>query len=127
MTEHLTAKQYKEIAKAPKPSKYSAKRTKLDGHTFDSKREANRYAVLKQMQSNGFISDLELQPAFPLEMDGVCRVKTETGKTMRVTFDFAYTQNGKRVVEDAKGYKTRDYLVRKAVAEAFYGIKVVEV
>lgn len=125
MTERLSAKQFQQLTK--RSNKYGAKRIHVDGHTFPSKKEANRYCELKRLQDAGQIESLELQPVFPLEIHGVCRVKTATGRTMRFTADFSYRQNGKRIVEDTKGYRTRDYIVRKAVAEAFHNIRVVEV
>lgn len=42
-------------------SKYKAKKTKVDGITFDSKKEAERYRQLKMLENAGHISDLELQ------------------------------------------------------------------
>ncbi|MDD3747626.1 MAG: DUF1064 domain-containing protein, partial [Anaerostipes sp.] len=43
-------------------SKYGARKTVIDGITFDSKREAKRYQELKLLEQAGEISYLELQP-----------------------------------------------------------------
>lgn len=42
-------------------NKYNAKKTKIDGMVFDSRREANRYVKLREMERNGEISDLKRQ------------------------------------------------------------------
>ena len=101
-------------------NKYHARRTTIDNITFDSKREANRYLVLLSMQQAGDIYDLQLQPRWPLIVNKV--------KIGRYTADFIYqTRDGKQVVEDVKGVKTRDYVLRKKLMKALYDIDVQEV
>ena len=112
---------------AKRKNKFNAKKVVEDGITFDSKREAERYGQLKLMERAGLISDLKLQvPLFLEGKDGP--MLTETGRPMRLTVDFQYTDNktGLIVWEDAKGKPTRDYLVRKSAAEA-QGFKITEV
>src|SRR5574344_1314908 len=46
--------------------KYRSKRTVVDGITFDSKKEANRYCELKLLEKSGEIKNLELQKKFVL-------------------------------------------------------------
>ena len=48
-------------------SKYRAKKETVDGHTFDSKKEAARYKALLIEQKAGLIEDLILQPRFTLQ------------------------------------------------------------
>ncbi len=108
-------------------NKFSAKRTVLDGIPFDSKREAKRWAELCLLEKAGEIADLRRQ--VPLELEGRDGpLMTRTGRRMRLTVDFAYTdlRTGRTIYEDAKGVPTRDYEVRRAVAAA-QGIEVVEV
>ena len=113
---------------AKKPTKYKAKAVVIDGHRFPSMKEAARYQQLIVLQRAGEIRNLELQVPILLEgRDGP--VRTDTGRQMRLTVDFGYED--KRlgwafVYEDAKGMPTRDYVVRKAVAQAM-GLKIVEV
>ena len=92
-------------------SKYNAKRTELDGITFDSKREADRYAMLKILQMAGEISDLELQPEFELIPGYVYEGKKVRAINYRA--DFRYRNRGQVVVEDVKGHKTMEYLLNK--------------
>lgn len=107
-----------QILKLPR-NKYRAKRTTLDGITFDSKREAIRYAALKMEQVAGRITHLALQPSFDLKVNGelICRYRG----------DFIYFRDGKRILEDVKGVKTRDYIIKKKLMRAIYSIEVVEV
>ena len=47
-------------------SKYSNRKVNIDGITFDSKKEANRYRELKLLEKVGEISNLVLQPVYVL-------------------------------------------------------------
>ncbi len=100
-------------------SKYRAKKTEVDGITFHSKREAKRYGVLKLMQMAGEIVDLRLQVAFPLAFNGVL--------ICSYVSDFAYrTKTGNYIVEDTKGYITREYKMKRNLMQAIYGITILE-
>ena len=101
-------------------SKYRAIPTMVDGIKFASGREARRYMDLKLLQCAGEISGLELQPVFPLIVDGV-----QVGKYLA---DFRYYKaDGELVIEDSKGFKTPTYRLKKRIVEAQYGIEVKEV
>jgi hypothetical protein len=109
---------------APKKRKYHNEPTQIDGHTFPSKREANRYVLLRDMMKAGEISALELQPKFPLHVVRPDGVKVEIG-IFRADFSY-YDANGARVIEDAKGVRTESYQMRKRHVEAEYGIRILE-
>ncbi|MGD9714830.1 MAG: DUF1064 domain-containing protein [Thermomicrobiales bacterium] len=103
-----------------KPSKYKAVRTTLDGITFASKREAERYATLKLLEKAGDITKLELQPRYPLVVNDQL--------VGNYVADFRYRdEQGNTVVEDAKGVKTPVYKLKKKLMKAIYGIEVREV
>lgn len=122
MTEQMSAKEYRDaFARERKPSKYRNVRTTVDGITFDSKREAERYGELKTMEAAGVISDLELQPRFPLTVNDE-RVGTYVG-------DFMYHDNEdmRYVVEDAKGVRTDVYKLKRKLVKAIYDITIQEV
>src|SRR5262245_35080016 len=93
-------------------SKYRAVKTTVDGITFDSKREAERYTMLKALERVGEISDLELQPRFPLHVRAVdAPVSLIIGEYIA---DFRYRRAGNvSIVEDAKGFKTPLYRWKK--------------
>ena len=94
-------------------SKYKAKKTIIDGITFDSKSEAKRYEELKLLQRGGAIQNLSLQPRFMLQ-EGF--VNVDTGKKERAieyVSDFMYDEGDRIVVEDVKGFKTADYKIKR--------------
>ena len=55
--------------------KYRNIKTEIDGIKFDSKKEAKRYSELKMLESTSAINQLELQPQFPLYVNGekICK------------------------------------------------------
>lgn len=85
--------------------KFKAKPTVINGIRFASRREANRYSELRLLERCGAISHLELQPRFPLIVNGqvVC---TYVG-------DFRYLENGKSITEDVKGFRTSEYKLKR--------------
>ncbi len=86
-------------------SKYRAKKTVVDGITFHSKREAQRYCDLVLLEKSGHISNLRLQPEFPLMVNG-----SKVGKYIA---DFSYiTKSGKKIIEDVKSKPTMTPLYR---------------
>lgn len=105
-------------------SKYRARKTTVDGITFDSRKEADRYLVLKGMEEDGSIEDLrrqvryELVPAFDVD-----------GKHYRPVFyvaDFVYVEDGKTVVEDVKGVRTDVYRLKSKLFARRYGMSIKE-
>lgn len=92
--------------------KFFNKKTEVDGIIFDSAREAARYKALKAMQKRGEITALELQPKYELLPKFYYR-----GQCVRKVVyiaDFAYTtKNGQKVIEDVKGFSTKDYKIKK--------------
>lgn len=108
--------------------KYGNRKVTLDGHAFDSKREACRYGELKLLEQVGQITDLELQPRFEL----IPKQRRDDGKPERAceyVADFRYTdvRTGKQVIEDTKGMRTRDYIVKRKLMLQVHGISVREV
>lgn len=91
--------------------KYNNIRVEIDGIKFDSKKEAKRYGELKLLERAGQISDLQLQVAFEL----VPPQKGGMRKELPVKYiaDFVYTENGHQVIEDTKGVKTKDYIIKR--------------
>lgn len=96
-----------------KRNKYRAIKTHVDGHTFDSKKEASRYIQLKHLQSVGIISALELQPVIPLMVNGV--------KIGKYIGDFRYIENQTVVIEDVKSKATMTptYRLKKRILSTY--------
>lgn len=90
----------------PKQHKYRAQKTEVDGITFDSKAEAERYVRLRATQHAGHISDLTLQPTFVL-IDGFTDSYGTRHRAITYKADFKYLDcDGNVIVEDVKGIQT---------------------
>ena len=80
-------------------NKFNAKKVVVDGEVFDSKKEYYRWCDLRLLQRAGKISDLQRQVKYELIP------KQDGERACTYVADFVYTQDGKTVVEDCKGYK----------------------
>ena len=100
--------------------KYNNKKVMVDGIKFDSKKEAERYKELKMLERAGHITGLQRQVKYALvpaqyePSDEIYTKGKEKGKPKKGKLierecayyaDFVYTENGKTVVEDVKGYR----------------------
>ena len=108
-------------------SKYKNKRTEVDGILFDSKKEARRYVELAKMEAAGEIEELRLQVPFELipkqERDG----KTiERACVYRADFVYLDNATGEVVVEDVKGKRTPEYIIKRKLMLYRYNIQVRE-
>ena len=106
-------------------NKYNAKKTIVDSITFDSKKEADRYCELKLLQRAGAITDLKLQVPFELQP-----AFTLNGKKIRAIYyiaDFMYQEGGAYIVEDVKGRKTKEYMLKRKMYAYRYGQEIKEV
>ena len=111
----------------PKPHKYHAKPIEVDGIKFASRREAKRWGELQLLQRAGEITDLRRQVKIELTgRDGP--ILTPTGRKAKYVADFVYVdrRNGLEIIEDAKGFKTPEYSLKRAVLAA-QGITIKEV
>ena len=118
-------------------SKYHSKKITLNGITYDSKKEMKRHQELLLLERSGAISDLKRQVEYVLipaqrEPDRVgVRGGIIKGKTIehavKYVADFVYTGGGKTVVEDTKGFKTKDYIIKRKLMLHVHGIRIKEV
>lgn len=92
--------------------KYNARKTTVDGIMFDSRKEAERYLSLKAMERTGFIRGLVLQPEFELQ-PGFRHPDQGAIRAVKYRADFQYEREGRTVVEDVKGMKTKEYLIKR--------------
>ena len=95
-------------------NKYHAQKTLLEGIKFDSRHEAERYAELKLLQRAGKIRNLRCQVPFELVP------KQDGERAVKYIADFVYEENGSMVVEDAKGFRPKDYIIKRKL---MYGTK----
>lgn len=132
MTERMTAQAARDLLAAQaKRSKYGAKRTSLDGISFDSKAEADRYAALKLRERAGAITHLQLQPSYELKIapDKPIKIRSKGnpgGRRIVYKADFRYfdVERGRVVVEDVKGQDTPLSRLKRAIVEVYYGVVV---
>ncbi len=106
-------------------SKYRNQKVTIDGMTFDSKKESTRWQQLRMMESAGAISDLERQVSF--ELVRAVRLGNRGRPPIRYIADFTYLEDGELRVEDAKGFKTDVYKLKRHLMMAVHGIEVREV
>lgn len=104
--------------------KYKSVRTTVNGITFDSKSEARRYEVLRLLERDGRISELQLQPSFVLapavRFSDVKRQKP----ALKYVADFEYIENGVTVIEDVKGMQTPVFKIKRHLLKTVHGIDV---
>ena len=113
-------------------NKYRNKKTVVDGIKFDSKHEAQRYSELLWLKKAGAITNLELQKNFeliPSQYEVLANGKKGKCIERAVIYraDFVYEENGSLVVEDAKGCRTPDYIIKRKLMLFRYGIRIKEV
>ena len=119
-------------------NKYHAKKVTILGIDFDSKKEAMRWLLLKDMESRGEISNLQRQVPFELlpaiYEDVTVHLKTKDKierklKQRSVSYiaDFVYTKDGKQIVEDTKGLRLPEYILKKKMMLALLNIEISEI
>ena len=103
-----------------KTNKYGNRKVLLDGYSFDSVKEANRYKELMMLQKCGEINGLKLQPVYVL-LDGF-DYKGKRIRAIKYIGDFEYieSKSGEKVLEDTKGFKTKDYLLKAKMLKNRY-------
>lgn len=125
-----------------KKSKYGSKKITLDGSTFDSLKEYRRFRELAALEKVGEITDLKRQVEFELipaqfeeiqtgeiykrgALKGQPKTKTVClEKSVKYIADFVYYENGKKIVEDTKGFKTEKYIIKRKLMLYVHGIKI---
>lgn len=109
-------------------NKYHAKKVTVDGETYDSKKEYKRFLELKKLETAGEIKNLRRQVKFellPAQYSSQQVISAKTGKDLKPKIkcleravyyiaDFVYEdKKGKQIVEDTKGQRTKDYILKR--------------
>lgn len=125
-------------ANEQKPSKYRSEKVEILGIRFDSKREARRWFELTTLEKAGEIKNLRRQVKFELiptqsepDITGK-RGGIKHGRVLEneVSYyaDFVYEdRDGQTVVEDTKGVRTPEYIIKRKLLLWRYGIKIQEI
>lgn len=123
-------------------NKYGNRKLNVGGMAFDSKHELHRWNELQMLEKAGAITDLKRQVKFVLipaqyeEGIGVYKKgknkgNPKAGKLLErecsYYADFAYLENGILVVEDAKGVRTKEYVIKRKLMLYVQGIRIREV
>ena len=122
-------------------TKYKSKSIIIDGIVFQSKKEGRRWTELRMLERAGEITNLQRQvpyllipeqraPSTEVYKKGSRAGQPKPGPVLerRVVYiaDFVYQENGETVVEDAKGMRTKDYVLKRKMMLYRYGIKIKE-
>ena len=132
----MNVEEYKKMFQQPE-SKYHSKKVTFDGETFDSLHEHKRFCELRLLQRAGKITDLQRQVKFVLiptqrEPDKIgVRGGVKKGNVIEqecaYLADFTYyTDAGDYVVEDTKGCRTQDYIIKRKLMLYIHGIRIQE-
>lgn len=108
------------------PQKYHNTKVTKDDLVFDSKKEMRRWNELLLLRKAGEISNLERQVKFVLIPAQRINGRVVERECSYIA-DFVYTENGKKVVEDVKGYRTEVYKLKRKMMLYTYGIKIKEI
>ena len=110
-------------------SKYKNSKTTYNGEVFDSLKELRRYKELLALQGAGKIKDLDRQVKYAL----IPSQKDANGKTIERPInyyaDFVYTDTAtnEKIVEDVKGIRTAEYIIKRKLMLSVYGIRIIEI
>lgn len=115
--EHWSIEDYKNYTdkSQTKKTKYRSTKTSIDGHTFDSNKEAAYYNELKLRLKCNDIKGFCLQPTFIL------------APGLKYKADFiVFNNDGTYSIIDIKGFRTKEYIAKKKVLEDKYNLKLTE-
>lgn len=125
-----------------KGNKYGNKKIEVDGIIFDSKKEGKRFMELSLLEKAGVIQNLQRQVKYELipcqhekstevYKKGIKKGQLKPGKVLErqceYIADFVYQENGKTVVEDTKGFRTAEYIIKRKLMLYIHGIRIKEV
>lgn len=105
--------------------KYNAKKVTVDGITFDSKGEADRWCELVLLQKAGIVKNLERQ--VPFELQPSFRKRGKTYRAINYIADFVYERDNIKVVEDLKGFRTKEFALKLKLFEYRYPTLYLEI
>lgn len=123
-------------------SKYRSRKQTVSGITFDSRKEVQRFKELRLLERAGQISDLRLQVKYVLiptqreasletYKSGPNKGRRNPGKVLEkecaYIADFVYKKGDETVVEDTKGVRTKEYIIKRKLMLERYGIRIKEV
>lgn len=121
--------------------KYGNKKIKVGGLVFDSKKEYRRWRELGLLERAGEITNLRRQVEYILIPEqrvqstetytrgpkkGLCKPGELLERKVTYIADFVYEKAGETVVEDCKGMRTKEYIIKRKLMLYQHGIRIVE-
>lgn len=118
-------------------SKYRNRKIVVNGSVFDSRKEYDRYCELFVLEKAGKIQGLRRQVKFQLvppqrepdmigKRGGIIKGKLLEREVSYIA-DFVYLQDGAQVVEDVKGMRTAEYILKRKLMLWAHGIRIKEI
>lgn len=122
--------------------KYGNKKVTIGGMVFDSKKEAKRFEELFLMEKAGEISGLRRQVKYvliPAQREFLDEIYTRGEKKgenkpgrlleRECTYiaDFVYYKDGEVIVEDTKGFRTKEYIIKRKLMLYMHHIRIKEI
>ena len=124
--------------------KYGNRKVNINGDVFDSRKEYRRWQELKLLERSGKITDLRRQVKYVLiphqreysneiyksgKNKGKCKPGKIVERECSYIADFVYfdVEKYQLVVEDTKGVRTKDYVIKRKMMLYVHGIRIVEV
>lgn len=110
-------------------AKYGNRKVVREGITFDSLKEYRRFCELRLLEKAGQITNLQRQVKFEL----IPTQRDASGKLLEkacsYVADFVYYDPAlfADVVEDTKGFRTTEYIIKRKLMLYRHGIKIKEV
>lgn len=96
-------------------TKYKSKKVTVNGITFDSKKEANFYCELIMQQAAGVVKNFDMQVPFELQ-PGYRGADGQKIRAIKYLADFVIEyQDGHKEVIDVKGFRTKEYLLKRKI------------
>lgn len=114
----MTSEEFRKASR--KKPKYGNRKVEIDGIKFDSVLEARYYQTLILKKKAGLIDRFDRQVRYDIIVNGekIC--------TYRADF-VVHMEDGKSEVVDCKGFKTKEYILKKKLIKAVFGIVIKEV
>lgn len=118
---------YVQRGRKPRPAtKYGNHTVEKDGQKYDSVKEYRRFCELQLLQRAGEITELRRQVRY--ELIPAQRIEGKlVEQRCEYIADFVYKQRGAEIVEDTKGVRTKDYIIKRKLMLWVHGIRIKEV
>lgn len=101
----------------------------MDGRNYDSRSECKRAKELQLLERHGLVRNLREQVPYELIPAGVGEHRKERPVIYKADFVYEVCQpdgTWKWVVEDTKGAKTKEYIIKRKLMLYIHGISIKE-